>query len=82
MANRGATWDPDVHSISDLKTLGCRKLPKMYSDFFNEGAMDLVTLRDNEAAYDRYKIIPRILVNVDNIDMSSSIFGVKASLSP
>lgn len=43
MANRGATWDPDVHSISDLKALGCRKLPKMYSDFFNEGAMDLVT---------------------------------------
>ena len=42
--------------------------------------MDLLTLRDNEAAYDRYKIRPRVLVNVDNIDTSGSIFGVKTSL--
>lgn len=34
-------------------------------------------LHDNEAAYHRYKIKPRILVNVDNIDLSSSIFGIK-----
>ncbi|RKU43204.1 hypothetical protein DL546_006001 [Coniochaeta pulveracea] len=79
MANRGATWDPDVHTIADLKELGSKKLPKMYRDYFNEGAMDLVTLRDNEEAYNRYKIIPRILVNVDNIDISSSIFGIKTS---
>ena len=43
MANRGETWDPNVHTISDLKELGCRKLPKMYKDYYNEGAMDLVT---------------------------------------
>ncbi|KND86499.1 Hydroxyacid oxidase 1 [Tolypocladium ophioglossoides CBS 100239] len=79
MANRGAIWDPQVHTISDLKELGCRKLPKMYRDYFNEGAMDLVTLRDNEEAYNRYKIIPRILVNVDNVDMSSSVFGIRTS---
>lgn len=34
-------------------------------------------LRDNEEAYDRYKIRPRVLVNVDNIDTSTEIFGVK-----
>jgi len=34
-------------------------------------------LRDNEEAFNRYKIMPRILVNVDNIDTSSSIFGQK-----
>lgn len=37
------------------------------------------SLRDNEEAYNRYKIIPRILVNVDNIDMSTHIFGKKVS---
>lgn len=35
------------------------------------------SLKDNEEAYNRYKIIPRILVNVDNIDMTTEIFGVK-----
>ncbi|KZL68651.1 fmn-dependent dehydrogenase family protein [Colletotrichum incanum] len=79
MANRGATWDPKVHTIRDLMELGSKKLPKMYRDYYNEGAMDLVSLRDNEEAYDRYKIMPRILINVDNIDMSTTIFGTKVS---
>ncbi|KAI5921436.1 FMN-dependent dehydrogenase [Camillea tinctor] len=80
MANRGVSYDANVHTIADLKELGSQKLPHMYRDYFNEGAMDLVTLRDNEAAYDRYKIKPRILVNVDNVDLSTEIFGVKTSL--
>ncbi|TDZ26818.1 Oxidase FUB9 [Colletotrichum orbiculare MAFF 240422] len=79
MANRGATWDPKVHTIRDLMELGSKKLPKMYRDYYNEGAMDLVSLRDNEEAYNRYKILPRILVNVDNIDLSTTIFGSKVS---
>ncbi|KAM0542264.1 hypothetical protein ACHAPJ_012872 [Fusarium lateritium] len=80
MANRGLSWDPLVHTIADLKEHGSAKLPKMYSDYFNEGAMDLITLRDNEAAFDRYKIRPRVLVNVDNIDVSGQIFGCKTGL--
>ncbi|KAM5349041.1 hypothetical protein ACJ41O_008864 [Fusarium nematophilum] len=80
MANRGVSWDPHVHTIADLKELGSNKLPKMYRDYFNEGAMDLVTLKDNEEAYNRYKIRPRILVNVDNVDISGSIFGIKTAL--
>ena len=30
MANRGASYDPEVHAIADLKALGSAKLPKMY----------------------------------------------------
>ena len=52
----------------------------MYRDYYNEGAMDLITLQDNEEAYNRYKIKPRILVNVQDIDLSSEIFGCKTSL--
>ncbi|KAJ5000245.1 Oxidase FUB9 [Colletotrichum sp. SAR 10_66] len=40
----------------------------MYRDYFNEGAMDLLTVKENEEAYDYYKIQPRVLVNVDNYD--------------
>ena len=102
MANRGQSWDTQVHSIADLREYGSKKLPKMYRDYYNEGAMDLVTyvvkaevatkcsgnanavatrLRDNEAAFDRYKIKPRVLVNVDNIDTSSELFGKKVGRS-
>ena len=37
-------------------------------------------MRDNEEAYNRYKIRPRILVNVDNVDISTEIFGCKTAL--
>lgn len=32
-------------------------------------------LHENEAAFDRYKILPRVLRNVDQIDMSIEILG-------
>ncbi|KPM34008.1 Peroxisomal (S)-2-hydroxy-acid oxidase [Neonectria ditissima] len=80
MANRGKTYDTRVHTIADLKEYGCGNLPKMYSDYFNGGAMDLVTLQDNEDAYNRYKIRPRILVNVQDVDIRGEIFGYKTAL--
>ncbi|KAB2581035.1 Peroxisomal (S)-2-hydroxy-acid oxidase GLO4 [Lasiodiplodia theobromae] len=79
MANRGLTLDPHVFTISDLKEIGSSKLPKMYRDYYNEGAMDMISLRENEEAYNRYKIRPRILVNVDTVDISTHIFGTKVS---
>jgi (S)-2-hydroxy-acid oxidase len=39
--------------------------------------MDLITLRDNEAAFDRYKILPRVLINVAKVDTSTEILGTK-----
>ncbi|KAF4544072.1 FMN-dependent dehydrogenase family protein [Lasiodiplodia theobromae] len=79
MANRGAAFDEHVSTIEDLKELGSKRLPKMYRDYFNQGAMDLITLRENEEAFNRYKIRPRVLVNVDNIDASAEIFGQKVA---
>ncbi|OAP65126.1 hypothetical protein AYL99_01098 [Fonsecaea erecta] len=77
MANRGRTLDPEVFSIRDLKEKASKKLPKMYREYFNEGAMDMITLRDNEAAFDRYRIRPRILRNVSMVDTSATIWGSK-----
>ncbi|KAF8862386.1 FMN-dependent dehydrogenase [Acephala macrosclerotiorum] len=79
MANRTAALDKSVFTIKDLKEAASKKLPKMYAEYFNEGAMDLITLHDNEEAYNRYKIRPRILMNVSNIDTSTTIFGTKVS---
>lgn len=36
-------------------------------------------LRDNQSAYDRYKIRPRVLRNVSNLDTSTEIFGQKVT---
>ncbi|KAF2717028.1 FMN-dependent dehydrogenase [Polychaeton citri CBS 116435] len=75
MANRADSLDSLVFTIDDLKREGSVKLPKIYRDYYNGGAMQLETLQDNEDAYRRYKIRPRILVNVDKLDTSTQIFG-------
>ncbi|KAK5302284.1 hypothetical protein LTR43_001249 [Exophiala xenobiotica] len=77
MANRGKTWDPEVFCIKDLKEKASKKMPKMYREYFNEGAMDMITLHDNEAAFDRYRLRPRILKNISHIDTSTTIWGSK-----
>ncbi|KAI9370257.1 FMN-dependent dehydrogenase [Aspergillus egyptiacus] len=80
MAHRGKSYDEEVSCIADLKALGSSKLPTMVRDYYNEGSMDLITMRDNEAAYDRCKIVPRVLINVATVDTSTEILGTKVSL--
>ncbi|KAE9377842.1 FMN-dependent dehydrogenase family protein [Stipitochalara longipes BDJ] len=82
MANRHAALDPHILTIQDLQESASKILPKMYSEYFNGGSMDMITLRDNEEAYNRYKLRPRILVNVSKIDMSTTIFGTKVVSFP
>ncbi|KAJ9130765.1 FMN-dependent dehydrogenase [Pleurostoma richardsiae] len=79
MANRGPSYDKHVFCIRDLEEQASKKMPKMFRDYFNEGAMDLLTLADNRAAFDRYKIRPRVLVDVSNIDTSTTILGTKVA---
>ncbi|KAL2413142.1 Oxidase FUB9 [Exophiala dermatitidis] len=79
MANRPPSLDPLVFSIQDLEKQAEKKLQKSYRDYYNEGAMDLISLRDNVAAYDRYRILPRSLRNVKDIDTSTTLFGHKVS---
>ncbi|CAD0081754.1 unnamed protein product [Aureobasidium vineae] len=50
--NRLPTLDPHVLTIADLKEAACRDMPAMYRGD-----------ADNEAAFNRYKIRPRVLIN-------------------
>ncbi|EXJ62268.1 hypothetical protein A1O7_02701 [Cladophialophora yegresii CBS 114405] len=78
MANRGRTLDPDVFSIKDLKERASRKTAQ---DYFHEGAMDMITLRDNEAAFNRYRVRPRSLRNVSVVDTTTTIWGSQVLFS-
>lgn len=42
---------------------------------------DRTSLRENEKAYDRFKIRPRILRDVATVDTSTTILGTKVSPS-
>ena len=67
-------------NIEDLRSLARRRLPKAIFDFFDGGAEDEVTLRGNRAAFERVKLLPKVLVNVADVDMKTPILGSPSNL--
>jgi (S)-mandelate dehydrogenase len=67
-------------SVEDLRVLAKRRLPRAIFDFFDGGAEDEVTLRGNRAAFERVRLLPRVLVNVAEVDARISLFGKPSRL--
>ena len=43
--------------------------------YYASGAESEATLKDNQAAFSRYRIMPRIMVDVTKVDVSIRLFG-------
>src|SRR3990170_8476632 len=67
-------------NIEDLRGFARKRLPRAIFDFFDGGAEDEVTLRANRAAFERVRLLPRVLVDVARVDPSVEIFGSVAKL--
>jgi (S)-mandelate dehydrogenase len=67
-------------SIEDLRQIARRRLPRAVFDFFDGGAEDEATLRDNRAAYQRVRLLPKVLVNVSNIDTRTTLLGAPSAM--
>jgi (S)-mandelate dehydrogenase len=70
----------EVVNIEDLRLMAKRRLPRAIFDFFDGGAEDEITLRDNCAAFQRVRLLPKVLVDVSSIDLKTEIFGKTANL--
>ncbi|KAE8376981.1 FMN-dependent dehydrogenase [Aspergillus bertholletiae] len=70
----------EILTISELRAAASSNLQKDVEEYYNEGAGDMVTMSENERAFDRFKIRPRILCDVSNIDTSTTFLGEKVSL--
>ena len=69
-----------AYSIEDLRRSAKQRLPRAVFDFFDGGAEDEITLRDNEAAYKRLKLMPKVLTDVSTITTGTLILGQRAEL--
>ncbi|KAK8869723.1 hypothetical protein IAR55_000291 [Kwoniella newhampshirensis] len=60
-------------SIADLEQLALEKLPKSVREYYAGGAEDEITLRENITSLQRYRVVPRYLVDVgqDKLDVRS-----------
>ena len=67
-------------SIADLRRLAQRRLPRAVFDFFDGGAEDEITLRDNIDAFRRTRLMPSVLHDVSRIDCSTTLLGMQCAL--
>ena len=67
-------------SVADLRRLARRRLPGLVFDFIDGGAGDEITLRENVQAFDRWRLMPRVGVDVSERSLAVDIIGRPAKL--
>lgn len=67
-----------ARSLADLRQQAMRRLPSSVFHFFDGGAEDELTLSDNRTAFGRQRLWPKVLLDVDRVDMAATILGASA----
>ena len=67
-------------SIADLRTKAKKRIPAPVFHYMDGAAEDEVTLGQNQKAFSKYQIVPRVLRDVSKVDTSTSILGQTSSL--
>ena len=62
-------------NVDDLYRMAKRRTPKVAFDFIEGGVEGETALARNEAAFQRYGLLPRYLVDVSQVDQSTTLFG-------
>jgi L-lactate dehydrogenase (cytochrome) len=62
-------------TIDDLRSASRRRLPRAVFDFIDGAAEDEVTLRRNRQAFERVALVPRVLVDVSQVDLATAVLG-------
>jgi (S)-mandelate dehydrogenase len=67
-------------NIEDLRRMARARLPRSVFDFFDGGAEEESTLAENRAAFQRVRLLPKVLVDVHAVDTGVELLGVRANL--
>ena len=67
-------------TIADLKSLAKRRVPKMFFDYADSGAWTEQTYRANESDFARIKLRQRVLVDMTNRTLETTMVGQKVSM--
>ena len=69
-----------IINLADFEPLARERMDPSAFDYYFGGAWDEITLRDNVGAFDRFKLRPRVLVDVSKIDMTVDLLGTHVSM--
>ena len=70
----------EILEINDLKNLARRRVPTMFFDYADSGAWTESTYRANEADFSKIKFRQRVLVDMTDRSLESTMIGEKVSM--
>jgi (S)-mandelate dehydrogenase len=71
----GRTGLAGALNIADLRELARRRVPHFAFEYVEGGAEDEATLRYNRSAFERWRLLPRTLVNTSARHIRTELFG-------
>jgi isopentenyl diphosphate isomerase/L-lactate dehydrogenase-like FMN-dependent dehydrogenase len=71
---------PDPINVSDYERAAEELLEPGAHGYFAGGAGDERTLRDNVEAFRRWRLVPRVLVDVSNVSTATTVLGTEVAL--
>ena len=67
----------DCYNFDDFRKLAKNKLPSPIFHYIDGGADDEVTLKRNTDSFNKCDLIPNVLTDVSNVDLSTTVLGKK-----
>ena len=67
----------DCHNFEDFRKLAKKKLPSPIFHYIDGGSDDEITLNRNTSSFNDYDLVPSVLNDVSNVDMSTTVLGEK-----
>jgi len=71
---------PTILSVEDLRNLARRRVPRVMFDYADGGSYEERTLRANARDLDALKFRQRVMVDVSNLTLSTTVVGSEASM--
>ena len=68
------------YNLMDFESVARRVMKKSAWAYYSSGADDEITMRENHSAFHKVWFRPRILQDVENIDLSTTMLGTKVDI--
>ncbi len=75
----GSTGNPTGPLLADLADRARQALPRPVFDYFAQGARDGLTAAEAERAWDRFRVLPRVLMDVTDVQVGTTLLGAEVS---
>jgi L-lactate dehydrogenase (cytochrome) len=68
------------YNIARLRARAEKRMPAAMFHYIDGAAGDEWTMRQNTEAFDQYELVPKFLVDVEKIDLSTTVFGQRIEM--